>query len=88
MSIIGGFSAPIYVNHYNPNELNDIIKNDKIKSILITYPGQQVNLANKITKYIKMNNSKINVKLDKLNLMDTDTVKYRHDVVTIILFFK
>lgn len=86
--IIGGFSAPIYIKNYNEKELDSILKNNTIKSILITYPNKQTNLAKRIARYIKINNSKIHIKLDELNLSDTDTVKYQHDVVTVVLFFK
>lgn len=87
-AVIGGFSAPIYIKSYNETELKEILKNEKIKSIHITYPNNLTNLAKKIVKYIKQNNPKLYIKSDELNLKDTDIVKYRHDVVIMVLFFR
>lgn len=85
-NIVGGFSAPIYFTHYDQKEIDSITSNSTAKTIKISYPHQLSKLAIQVANTIK-NKSTAHVVLEELNLQDTNLVKYRHDVVVVVLFF-
>lgn len=84
--VIGGFGAPIYFTHYDLTQVTSIANNSNAKTIRISYPHQLLPLATQIANNIK-SKSKAKVMLTELNLQDTDLVKYRHDVVVVVLYF-
>lgn len=86
--VIGGFGAPIFLKQYDEEVINQITDNEQIKFIRISYPKHLLPLALKVKRKINSNEPNIQVKLKEINLTDTNTTKYRHDVISIVTYFK
>ena len=87
VKIIGGISAPIYFKDYDQKVINDITEVTTATKIIISYPSSLKPLAIQIQDGIKAK-SQTPIQLYEVNLKDTPTVKYRHDVVIVALDFR
>ena len=85
--IIGGLAAPIYFQNYDQNMIDNIANVHTAKKIIISYPTKLKPLAIQINDGI-IAKSQVPVQMHEVNLQDTDTVKYRHDVVIVTLDFR
>ncbi len=85
--IIGGLAAPIYFQNYDQNMIDNIVNVHTAKKIIISYPTKLKPLAIQINDEIAAK-SQVPVQMYEVNLQDTDTVKYRHDVVIVTLDFR
>lgn len=85
--IIGGFGAPQFFTKYDKSAINKIASNPNAKTIKISYPPQLKSLAKRIDRTIKAKSS-AKITMEEVNLQDTATVKYRHDAVVVVLYFK
>jgi hypothetical protein len=86
--LIGGW-APIFFDKYDLNKLESInqnITNKRIKSIKITYSTNMSTLASNIKSGIK--DKSLISEMNKIDLKDSDTTKYNHNQVIVILYFK
>lgn len=83
--ILGGW-YPVFLTNYNESEILGLIsKKDHIKSIKIDYDYQK-DLAFKVFNKLQENN--INVSIEKSKMVDSDTVKYEHNKVSLTVFSK
>ena len=87
VQIIGGLSAPIYFQTYDQKMIDNIASVKTAKKIVISYPTALKALAIQIRDGITAQ-SQVPVQLYEVNLQDTATVKYRHDVVIVALDFR
>ncbi len=86
--LIGGFSAPIFLKHYDKSTLEDILSNPKVTKVTISYPKHLKGLSDQVANYlISESNHKLQVIATENDPVDTNTVKYRHDAIVIILWF-
>ena len=85
--IIGGLAAPIYFQNYDQNMIDNIVNVRNVTKIIISYPTALKSLATQIKDGIAAK-SQASVQMYEVNLQDTDTVKYRHDVVIVTLDFR
>ena len=87
VQIIGGLSAPIYFQKYDQKMIDDIANVKTAKKIVISYPTNLKALALQIEDGIAAQ-SQTSIQLYEVNLQDTATVKYRHNVVIVALDFR
>jgi len=85
--LLGGFSAPEFFTSYDEQRVNIIAANKTAKVIQISYPLALKQLAQKIAMGI-MAQSTVKVELKEVDLKDTSTLKYRHDAVIVVLYFR
>jgi hypothetical protein len=86
--VIGGFSAPIFFNKYDEKRIEKISTTPNVKLIRISYPLQLKALALKIRNKLTSTMPTVTIDFKEVNLKDTETLKYRHDVVAVVLYFR
>ena len=84
--MVGGFGSPEFFTKYDKQAIDNIAKTSNAKSIRIVYPSQLKPLATKIKDELQKK-SPIPIKSEEVSLVDTATVKYRHDAVVVTIGF-
>ena len=85
--MVGGFGAPQFFKSYDKKAIDSIAAISNVKCIKITYPHQLKQLAAQIRREL-IKQSATRVEIKEVNLVDTPTTKYRHDAVTVIVYFR
>lgn len=85
-NMVGGFGSPEFFTKYDKQAVDNIAKTPNAKSIRIIYPKQLKSLATKIKDQLQKK-SAVPIKSEEVNLVDTATVKYRHDAVVVTIGF-
>lgn len=88
-TLVGGW-VPTFYTWFDTKQLDQTVEglNDgRIKRVVISYPSKMQSLATKIHNYLQIDN-KQNIKMESLELKDTDQVSYNLTQVVVTLYFR
>jgi hypothetical protein len=82
--LIGGCGAPVFFTESSQVGGQTLNNTKNIKRINIAYPPKLKPLASNIyTQLRRQVGSSAVIKMEQIDIQDTDTVKYRHDAVIV-----